>query len=110
MATKTTGNIIPLHPNIEVTLLRATQEALNNIRKHARSTDVQLTLSYMGDVVILDVQDDGVGLDGAEPSPLSGGYGLQAMRERVEACGGNLTIESEPGEGTTIAITIPLVD
>jgi len=110
VATKTTGNIIPLHPNIEVTLLRATQEALNNIRKHARSTDVQLTLSYMGDVVILDVQDDGVGLDGAEPSPLSGGYGLQAMRERVEACGGNLTIESEPGEGTTIAITIPLVD
>jgi len=71
---------------------------------------VQLTLSYMGDVVMLDVQDNGVGLDGAEPSPFSGGYGLQAMRERVEACGGTLTFESDPGEGTTVVITIPLSD
>ena len=108
VAAKTTGDLIPLHPNIEVTLLRAAQEALHNIRKHAQATSVQLTLSYMGDVVILDVQDDGVGLDGAEPSSLSGGYGLQAMRERVEACRGTLTLESDPGEGTTVAITIPL--
>jgi signal transduction histidine kinase len=62
----------------------------------------------MGDLIILDVQDDGVGLFGAEPSPLSGGYGLQAMRERVEACSGTLTIESDPEEGTTLVITIPL--
>jgi signal transduction histidine kinase len=97
-----------LHPNIEVTLLRATQEALNNIRKHAQATAVQLTLSYMGDLVILDVQDDGIGLDGAEPSPLSSGFGLQAMRERVEACYGTLTVESDPGEGTTVVISIPI--
>ena len=62
------------------------------------------------DVVILDVQDDGVGLDGAEPSPLSGGYGLQAMRERVENCGGTLSIESDPEEGTTVVAMIPLSD
>jgi len=104
----TTGDPLPLHPNIEVTLLRATQEALHNIRKHAQATAVQLTLSYMGDVVTLDVQDDGAGLDGAEPSPLSGGYGLQAMRERVEACDGTLTLESDSGEGTTVVVTIPL--
>jgi signal transduction histidine kinase len=103
----TTGNPVPLHPNIEVTLLRAAQEALNNIRKHAQATTVQLTLSYMGDLVILDVQDNGVGLDGAEQSHLSGGFGLQAMRERVEACDGTLTLESDPGEGTTVVITIP---
>lgn len=108
---KTTGEPLPMHPNIEVTLLRGAQEALHNIRKHAQASEVQLTLSYMGDLVMLDVQDDGVGLGGAEPlshSGLSGGYGLQAMRERIEACGGTLTLESDPGEGTTLVIAIPL--
>ena len=81
--TSVTGVPVPLPPDIEVTLLRAAQEALINVRKHARATEVQLTLSYMPDTVILDVQDNGVGLAGAEPSPLSGGYGLQAMRERA---------------------------
>lgn len=108
LTTKITGNPIPVHPNIEVTLLRAAQEALNNIRKHAQATFVQLTLSYMNDVVVLDIQDDGVGLDGAEPSHLSGGYGLRAMRERAELCGGSVDLESDPGEGTTVVVTIPL--
>jgi signal transduction histidine kinase len=97
-----------LHPDIEVTLLRAAQEALANIHKHARATDVQLTLSYMDDVVVLDVQDNGVAFAGAAASPLSGGYGLQAMRERAEECGGSLTVESEPGEGTTVVVSIPI--
>jgi len=110
VASKTTGNPFPLHPNIEVTLLRAAQEALHNVRKHAQATAVQLTLSYMDDIVILDIQDNGVGLGEAGSSLLSGGFGLQAMRERVEACGGDLTLESDPGEGTTVVITIPLSD
>lgn len=105
----TTGEPIPLHPDIEVTLLRATQEALSNIRKHAQATAVQLTLSYMGDVIILDVQDNGVGINGAAPSPFSGGYGLQAMRERAAHCGGELDVESEPGEGTTLVVSIPII-
>ena len=108
LTTHITGNPLPLHPNIEVTLLRVTQEALNNVRKHAQATAVQLTLSYMDDVVILDVQDNGVGLDRAEPSSLSGGYGLQAMRERAAQSDGVVTIESDPGEGTTVVLTIPL--
>ena len=108
LTTTTTGSTIALHPNIEVTLLRAAQEALNNIHKHAQATAVQLTLSYMEDVVILDVQDNGVGLNGAEPTPLSGGYGLQAMRERAEICGGSMTLESDAGEGTTVVVTVPI--
>ena len=108
LTTHITGQPLPLHPNVEVTLLRATEEALNNVRKHARATAVQLTLSYMDDVVSLDVQDDGVGLERAEPSSLSGGYGLQAMRERAAQSGGVVTIESDPGEGTTVVLTIPL--
>ena len=69
---------------------------------------MQLTLSYMNDVVILDVEDNGVGIAGAEPSQLSGGYGLQAMSERASQWGGSVTVESEPGEGTTVSVVIPL--
>ncbi len=105
----TTGAILPLHPEVDVTLLRAVQEALTNVHKHAQAQAVQITLSYMGDVVMLDVQDDGVGINGAAPSPLTGGFGLTAMRERVTQLGGNVEIESEPGEGTTIAISIPVL-
>jgi signal transduction histidine kinase len=108
LTTTTTGDPIPLHPDIEVTLLRATQEALANIRKHAQATAVQLTLSYIDDVVVLDIQDNGVAFAGAAASPLSGGYGLQAMRERAEQCGGSVTLESEPGEGTTVVVSIPI--
>ncbi len=108
LTTTTTGEPMPLHPDIEVTLLRAAQEALANVRKHARATMVQLTLSYMDDVVVLDVQDNGVAFAGAAASPLSGGYGLQAMRERAELWGGSVTVESEPGEGTTVVVSIPV--
>jgi signal transduction histidine kinase len=94
-----------------VTLLRAVQEALVNVEKHAQAQTANVTLSYFGDVVLLDVQDDGAGMDGASPAAgsfRSGGFGLTAMRERVEQLGGSLHIESEAGEGTTIAIEIPL--
>lgn len=110
IAIHTTGQVMSMHPNIEVMLLRATQESLNNIRKHAQASDVQITLSYMSDVVMLDIQDNGVGMDRAETSPYGGGYGLQAMRERAAQCGGSVMIESDPDEGTTLVVTIPLSD
>jgi signal transduction histidine kinase len=106
-----TGDPIPLHPEIEVTLLRATQEALANVQKHAQAERVEVTLSYLDSIVILDVQDDGSGLTKNERGPasdLSGGFGLVAMRERVDQLGGELQIESEPGGGTTLAVSIPL--
>ncbi len=108
VTTAITGHPSPLHPDVEVTLLRAAQESLNNIRKHARATAVQITLSYMADLVILDVQDNGVGINGASPSPLTGGYGLTAMRERATQLGGTVEIESESGEGTTVVVSIPI--
>ena len=103
-----TGAITPLHPEAEVTLLRATQEALANIRKHAQASEVTVTLSYMGDMVLLDVQDNGVGLNGSAAAAHAGGYGLIAMRERVAQLHGTLLIESEPGEGTTLVIQLPI--
>ena len=62
---RVTGEVIALHPDIEVALLRTAQEALANVARHAGATRAGLTLSYMGDVVTLDVRDDGVGLRGA---------------------------------------------
>ena len=102
-----TGTVAPLPADVDVTLLRVTQEALANVARHARAEQVRLTLSYMNDVVVLDVQDNGVGLDGAAPSAGSG-FGLTAMRERIEQLGGTLFVESEPGEGTTLVVEIPL--
>ncbi|KAA3642734.1 MAG: sensor histidine kinase [Chloroflexi bacterium] len=108
LTTTTTGKPVALHPDIEVTFLRATQEALHNIHKHAQATAAQLTLSYMENVAILDVQDNGVGVDEVEPSPHAGGYGLQAMSERAEQLGGSVSVESETGEGTTLVVSIPI--
>lgn len=108
-----TGNVASLHPSVEIVLLRAVQEALANVRKHAHAGRVIVTLSYVGDLVLLDVQDDGAGFDpavaaAAENEPDGGGYGLRTMRERCEQLGGELSIESEPGQGTTIALSIPI--
>jgi len=107
-----TGIAVPLPPNIEVTLLRAAQEALSNIRRHAQARLVTLTLSYMDDLIVLDVQDDGAGFDPqAVPAHADGGlggYGLRSMRERVEMLNGALSVESAPGQGATVAIALPL--
>ena len=112
--TKITGKAMALRPEIEVTLLRAAQEALANVCKHAQARSVMLTLSYMDETVALDVQDDGEGFDSGGGLVLSraganGGFGLLALRERAEQQGGTLTIESEPGEGTTIALILPAI-
>jgi signal transduction histidine kinase len=109
--TTTTGDVLDIHPEVEVTLLRAAQEALNNVRKHASASNVDITLSYIGDVVVLDVQDNGIGLNGdrqQETAENGGGYGLIAMRQRVAQFNGSVTLESDPGEGTTLVVEIPV--
>ncbi len=108
----TTGDARPLHADVEVTLLRTAQEALANVAKHARASRVGLTLSYMEDVVSLDVRDDGVGFEPATRragGSRNGGFGLAGMRQRVQRLAGNLAIESEPGGGTAISSTVPAI-
>jgi signal transduction histidine kinase len=103
-----TGTPRPLSPDAEVTLLRVTQEALANVTRHARADRVALTLSYMDGEAALDVHDDGVGFSpGSGGTDGNGGLGLPGMRERVEALGGRLAVESAPGRGTTVAVTVP---
>jgi signal transduction histidine kinase len=111
--TTVTGAPRPLPPEVEATLFRVAQEALTNVRKHARADRTALTLSYMHDRVALDTRDDGVGFDPGKAGDVTGstregGFGLGTMRERVERLGGTLSIESAPGEGTTLAVELPL--
>jgi signal transduction histidine kinase len=108
----TTGEEWPLPAAAEFVLLRTGQEALANVAKHAQATRVGLTLSYMEHEVVLDVRDDGAGFDvsrlGAEPTADGHGFGLVAMRQRVEGLCGTLQVESEPGMGTAISVCVPL--
>jgi signal transduction histidine kinase len=104
----TTGNVRPLRPEIEVALLRAAQEGLNNVAKHAGASHTGITLSFMDGEVTLDVRDDGAGFEPRRNGGgRRGGYGLIGMRQRVEQLDGTVGIESRPGEGTAVSVTIP---
>ncbi|SDM20456.1 sensor histidine kinase [Nonomuraea jiangxiensis] len=100
------GTPRPLAGEVAAALLRAAQEGLSNVAKHASADRVAITLTYMEDEVTLDVYDDGNGFDPAVPRA---GYGLAAMRERAGTVGGTLTVESAPGEGTALCLRIPSV-
>jgi signal transduction histidine kinase len=104
-----TGTARPLDPDAQTALLRVTQEALSNVRRHAHADRVDVTLSYLDDVVVLDVQDDGRGFDLdrlTTPGEQLTGLGLRTMRERVHELGGSVAVESVPGDGTTVAVTL----
>ncbi|MGP3929296.1 sensor histidine kinase [Nonomuraea sp. KM88] len=110
----TTGTARPIRPEAEAALLRIAQEALANVAKHARATRVGVTLSYLEHEAALDVRDDGGGFDparldtvGESPRADRGGFGLIAMRQRIESVAGTLQIESEPGAGTGISARVP---
>ena len=108
----TTGETQSLHPEVEVTVLRVAQEALANVAKHADASRVGVTLSYMGDIVTIDVKDNGTGFaagNGTNGGRADPGFGLTAMRQRVERLAGTLEIESEPGGGTAVCATLPAI-
>lgn len=104
------GDPVRLAADTENALLRAAQEALANVARHARATRVAVTLTFMDDVVVLDVRDDGVGFDpGTAPGPAAdgSGFGLTAMRHRIARVAGEVTIESGAGRGTALSIVVP---
>ena len=90
------------------------QEALANAAKHSRAKRVGLTLSYLEDLVLLDVRDDGVGfsLEEMKTNGLQNtghGYGLHLMEQRLKQVAGRLQIESAPGDGTAVNASVPAI-
>jgi signal transduction histidine kinase len=88
----------------EVVFLRAAQEALTNIRKHANASAVYLRLSVSDGLVRLSVTDDGAGFDPGEPAE---GFGLRGMRARVAQVGGEMRVHSGRSKGTTVELEVP---
>jgi signal transduction histidine kinase/ligand-binding sensor domain-containing protein len=99
---------IELSADLEGELYHIAQEALNNSLKHAKASEVVLSLQANEDTVTLEVQDNGQGFD-LELAHAKGGMGLVSMAERVDKIGGTLTIQSAQDDGTTVRVIAPLI-
>ena len=110
------GTPLPLEPAQVETLHRAAQSLVANVQRHAEAQRCVLTLAWWPDRVSLDVVDDGSGFDPAAVGTpavapadgTSGGDGLRLLRSRLERAGGTVAIDSTPGEGTAVGLTLPL--
>ena len=100
------GSLDRMSKKSQVYLYRITQEALNNITKHARASQVTMKLKRSNNIVTLEVSDNGKGFI-FDPVCFAQRNGLQNMRERTHLLQGEFTINSEPGKGTTILVSIP---
>jgi len=98
-----------LAQEIEITLFRIAQEALNNVAKHARATRIEIELQHSGGECILSVSDNGIGFDPALSSEATSrpGRGMVTMRERAQAVGGHFEVKAVPGGGTQILVRVP---
>ncbi|MCC7177511.1 MAG: HAMP domain-containing protein [Acidobacteria bacterium] len=96
----------PIHPQVSITLFRIVQEALTNVIRHARATEVAIDLTGHDTTLSLSIHDNGIGLD---PSVAEGPHslGILGMRERVRLVGGTFRIDGGPGRGTTITVEVP---
>lgn len=99
------ANLERFAPEVEASLYRIAQEALNNVAKHAAAQSINVLLELRGKNVALVVEDDGIGFHAVAPSETM--LGLSGMRERALAVGGTLEIEPTPGGGTTVLACIP---
>jgi signal transduction histidine kinase len=98
-----------LTSEVETTVYRLAQEALNNVAKHARAAHVDVVLERSSGSLSLIIEDNGVGFDASNADTIGQGLGLVGMRERAALVGADLQIESTPGEGTTVILRAPAV-
>jgi signal transduction histidine kinase len=109
IATEITGRApddLELSPLAETQCVRIVQEALTNVRKHARAKNVSVALTALRDRLEISIADDGIGFTaGAVPH---GHFGLQTIRERADSVGGSVRVASQPGQGTTVTLSLPL--
>ncbi len=92
-----------------VQLQRIIQEALTNLRKHAKARRVQVVVAAVDNAVEIAVKDDGIGFDVAKSLAKQGSYGLQIMMERAQEIGAGLRFDSRPQAGTSVKITVPII-
>jgi PAS domain S-box-containing protein len=102
------ANFHRLAPPLESALFRIAQESLNNACRHSHSDRVRIELTQFDNTIHLDVRDWGIGFTPENIEEQR--FGLQGIRERARLLGGNVTIESEPGKGTHVAVELPLID
>ena len=112
------GEVVALPMALEATLLRVAQASLANVVQHADASRAEVTLTYLGDEVALDIVDDGRGYPAgtdeasrarrAAATTRGSGFGLTAIRQRVEQLGGRAIVESAPGEGTAVSVRLPI--
>ncbi len=95
---------------IETVLFRVAQETLHNVVRHAHVQQARILLVYQSQEITLRIEDSGVGYNPVQSFAPPRGWGLAGMRERVEAVGGQLIIESEPGKGTIVEVAVPVFD
>lgn len=94
-----------LPPALQTTVYRIVQESLNNVRKHASSDRVRLTVARQADRIAVSAEDFGCGFD---PTTCNEGFGLLGIRERARLAGGECTVDSTPGRGTRVWVWLPL--
>ena len=97
---------LPLADGSAIGLFRILQEALTNVMRHAQAHSVTLVLAQCDGMLNLRISDDGVGFDTTVPHGVS--FGLVGIRERVLLLNGTLEISSEPGQGTTLSVSVPM--
>jgi signal transduction histidine kinase len=97
------GKVRELSNNAEIVLLRAAQEALVNVGRHAKATSTSVRLTFAEQATSLEVADDGVGFDTTVPA----GFGLTQLRSRVAELGGSAEVIAVRGSGTTVRVSLP---
>ena len=98
-----------LAPDVEQAIYRVAQEAVANVTHHANAKSLKVHLTFNGQGVSLLVQDDGIGFK-ERPGEQADHFGLPGMRERAQLAGGQLTLDSRPGQGTMVRLTIKDVE
>jgi len=96
-----------LLPEVQAQLIRIVQEALSNVRKHAKARQVEIDCQRLGASIIMEIHDDGEGFN-VEDVPGPSQHGLRGMRERAELIGADFQVVSQPNQGTTVRISLPL--
>ncbi|HEY6447542.1 MAG TPA: two-component regulator propeller domain-containing protein [Acidobacteriaceae bacterium] len=102
------GTYRPLEAGVEREVLRIGREAVLNAVRHGEPGNILLRLSFDEGMLEMEIRDDGKGFSGTPPDGASGHYGITGMRERAEAIGGRLTMESQAGAGTRVRLQLPL--